>query len=173
MLDTSDNRTPKKSHSQSGAKKPKKPKPKAPEVNQYLKGPVRQNTGSRRRQNTPLSQMNEILCNIVDACITFDNTGMFHQPVKKKDAESYYDIIKNPMDLFTIKSKAKRCDYTHISQFEEDLKLLRTNSELYNGPNHFVTNQAVSILERADLLLQADGDQLKELEQKVADGNQF
>ena len=41
--------------------KPKKSNKPAVENNQYLEGPKRQNTCSRRRQNTPLSQFNEIL----------------------------------------------------------------------------------------------------------------
>lgn len=155
------------SRKKDGSKKQKKPKRKASEENQYLNGPKRQNTCSRRRQNTPLSQFNEILVNIIDSCITFDNTRMFHQPVRKADFPTYYDVIKTPMDLSTLKAKAKRCEYRTVEQFDKDLKLLQSNSELFNGIHHFVTTQAASIMERADLLVQADMFQLKELEEKV------
>lgn len=115
--------------------------------------------------------MNEILVNIVDMCITFDNTGMFHAPVKKRDVPTYYDEIKNPMDLSTLKSKAKRCEYTSIEQFESDLKLLKSNSAQFNGADHFITIQASNILERAELLIQTDIEVLRDLEVKVAAGN--
>lgn len=150
------------------SKKHKKPKRKPSSENpQYLNPPKKAPTSSRRRQNTPLSQFNEVLVNIVDSCITFDNTRMFHQPVKKSDAPTYYDIIKNPMDLSTLKAKAKRCEYKSLAQFQEDMQLMKSNSEAFNGPSHFITQQAANIIERADLLITADFDQLKDLETKA------
>jgi hypothetical protein len=149
------------------SKRNKKPRRKASSDNQYLAGPKRQNTCSRRRQNTPLSQFNEILINIVDDCISGDSSRMFHTPVKKSEVPNYYDIVKNPIDLSTMKSKAKRCEYKTIEDFQKDMELLKSNSVLFNGEGHFVTNFANSILERAGYLIIADEYQLKELEQKV------
>lgn len=148
------------------AKKIKKP---ANNEDQYLNPPKKANMSSRRRQNTPLSQFNEILVNIIDSCITFDNTRLFHQPVKKADVPTYYDLIKNPIDLSGIKSKAKRCEYKTVEEFQSDFKLMKDNSEAFNGPTHFVTIQAVNIIERCELLVQSDMFQLKDLESKVDD----
>ena len=39
---------------------------------------------------------------------TQDQFGMFAEPVTKKVARNYYDIIRNPMDLATMTSKAQR-----------------------------------------------------------------
>ena len=151
----------------SKSNKAKRENKSATENTQYLDGPKRQNTCSRRRQNTPLSQFNEILINIVDSCITFDNSQIFHNPVKKKDVPTYYDTIKNPMDLSTMKSKGKRCEYLTLDQFLGDLRLLKTNSEIFNGADHFITIQAVNIIERAEVLIQTDIEALKDLESKV------
>lgn len=38
-----------------------------------------------------------------------DQYGMFAEPVTEKVARNYYDVIRNPMDLATMSSKAKRC----------------------------------------------------------------
>ncbi len=64
--------------------------------------------GSRKRQNNPEKQFNETLEEIVDKCMATDTTKVFCQPVKKKDAPDYYHRILFPMDLGTIKNKARR-----------------------------------------------------------------
>ena len=65
-------------------------------------------TGSRNRLNNPEKQFNEILEEIADQCIMTDKTRMFMQPVKKKEAPDYHLKIVNPMDLGTMKNKARR-----------------------------------------------------------------
>ena len=52
--------------SQAQKKKKNKKKTEDAELSQYLHGPKRQNQGSKRRQNTPESQFNELLVNIID-----------------------------------------------------------------------------------------------------------
>jgi hypothetical protein len=71
---------------------------------------------------------------IIEACFIFDRSKIFHFPVKKKDAPNYTDIIKNPIDLQSMKNKAKRNEYDTSDQFIGDLELMRTNAEIYNGP---------------------------------------
>ncbi len=65
-------------------------------------------SGSRKRQNNPEKQFNEMLEEIVDKCMTQDVAKVFCQPVKKKDAPDYYHKILYPMDLGTAKNKARR-----------------------------------------------------------------
>lgn len=136
---------------------------------QYNPPPKPQNTTSRRRQNTPLSQFNELLVNIIDSCITYDNTRLFHAPVKKSDVPTYYDVIKEPIDLGTMKSKAKRCEYRTVAAFQNDILLMKTNSEIFNGAHHHVTVQAANIHERCEMLITADMPGLLDLEQKITE----
>ena len=56
--------------------------------------------------------LNQIVEDIVDACITKDTHRIFHQKVKVKDAPGYFDMIKEPIDFSKMKSKAKRRVYT-------------------------------------------------------------
>lgn len=37
-----------------------------------------------------------------------DQYGMFAEPVTEKVARNYYDVIRNPMDMATMSSKAAR-----------------------------------------------------------------
>ena len=135
-----------------------------------MKSPKRFSQSSRRRQNTPQSQFNEIVVNLVDSCITFDNTRLFHFAVKKSEFPTYHDIVKNPIDLSTIKARAKRCEYKTLEEFRNDMKLLKENSVKFNGENSHVTNQAQSILDRMEALIESDLTHIKELEAKVAAG---
>ena len=76
---------------------------------EYLQDSLKlKNAGSRKRQNNPEKQFNEILEDISDKCIIFDSTKMFIQPVKKREAPDYHYKILRPMDLGTVKNKAKR-----------------------------------------------------------------
>jgi ATP-dependent helicase STH1/SNF2 len=105
--------------------------------------------GSRKRRDTTDRQLNEIFEDIVDSCIKFDQTKIFHKPVKKKDYPDYYTIIEKPIDLYEIKNKTKRSEYKNREQFVSDFNLLLKNSEIYNGDTHEVTKQALKINEHA------------------------
>ena len=94
---------------------------------------------------------NELIEDIVDSCIKFDLTKIFHQSVKKKDYPDYYNIIKNPIDLTLIKNKTKRCEYTKLQQFIDDMDLLVNNSIIYNGESHEVTLQAIKIRDHSKM----------------------
>jgi hypothetical protein len=104
---------------------------------------------SRKRRDTPEKTFNEMIEDIIDDCIKFDVTKIFHLPVKKKDYQDYYQIIKNPIDLGTMKNKTKRYEYKTVDQFISDLDLMVHNSFIYNGENHDVTLQANKIRELA------------------------
>jgi hypothetical protein len=104
---------------------------------------------NRKRRDTPEKMFNELIEDIVDSCIKFDLTKLFHQPVKKKDYPDYYTIIKVPIDLTNMKNKTKRCEYTKVQELINDLDLLVNNSMIYNGDQHDVTIQAIKIRENA------------------------
>lgn len=64
--------------------------------------------------------LNEIFGNVIDSCIIYDHSKIYHYPVKKKDAPNYYDVIKNPVDLTSMKNRAKRTEYESREQFMDD-----------------------------------------------------
>ncbi|XP_066530164.1 bromodomain-containing protein 2a [Hoplias malabaricus] len=68
----------------------------------------------------------------------------FYKPV---DASSlglhdYHDVVKNPMDLSTIKSKMDQREYTGALQFAADIRLMFSNCYKYNPPDHDVVAMA-------------------------------
>ncbi|OQV21376.1 Tubulin-specific chaperone E [Hypsibius exemplaris] len=64
----------------------------------------------------------------------------FHHPV---DAEAlacpdYYDVIKHPQDLSTIRSRLDGGVYASVADFAKDIRQMFANCYLYNNPAHNV-----------------------------------
>ncbi|TRX97383.1 hypothetical protein FHL15_001661 [Xylaria flabelliformis] len=55
---------------------------------------------------------------------------------------NYFKIIKKPMDLAMMTEKNHDGEYKTTKDLEKDMKLIVHNSEMFNGPEHEVTNQA-------------------------------
>ncbi|KAA8613527.1 Transcription factor [Pyrenophora tritici-repentis] len=61
-----------------------------------------------------------------------DPTKLFQRKVNKRAVPDYYDIIKEPMALSTIKSKISNKEYKNFSEFVRDLALIPHNAQVYN-----------------------------------------
>ncbi|KAF2689470.1 Bromodomain-containing protein [Lentithecium fluviatile CBS 122367] len=57
----------------------------------------------------------------------------------------YPDFVKNPMDLGTMETKLKGGGYHQIVDFMKDLDQMVTNSELFNGKDHPVTQNGYNM----------------------------
>ena len=51
-------------------------------------------------------------------------------------------MIKQPMDLSTVKKRLKRGHYSTMKQFARDMRLIWTNAQIYNDPDSEVYKQA-------------------------------
>ncbi|KAG5392139.1 hypothetical protein IGI04_022102 [Brassica rapa subsp. trilocularis] len=58
-------------------------------------------------------------------------SGLFLKPVSKKDAPDYFDIVKPPMDLSTIRDKVRKVEYRNREQFRSDVWQIQLNAHLY------------------------------------------
>ncbi|XP_067996603.1 bromodomain testis-specific protein isoform X2 [Melanerpes formicivorus] len=68
----------------------------------------------------------------------------FHQPVDAAalNLPDYYSIIKNPMDLSTIKKRLEHNYYTKAAECIEDFKTMFSNCYIYNKPGHDIVLMA-------------------------------
>ncbi|KAJ4462651.1 putative transcriptional activator SPT7 [Paratrimastix pyriformis] len=57
---------------------------------------------------------------------------IFLQPVSRKDAPDYYDVITNPIDISTIRKRLKSGHYTTGAQFFDEFRLMYRNCREYN-----------------------------------------
>jgi hypothetical protein len=86
--------------------------------------------------------LNQNFARTIELLIKIDSFKIFFTKVKESDAPNYSLIILNPIDLSTIKLKAKRNEYVSQQDFLGDMALLKNNAERYNGPAHEVTKLA-------------------------------
>ncbi|KAJ6377927.1 hypothetical protein OIU78_028202 [Salix suchowensis] len=107
-----------------------------------------------------------ILEGIVDALKDrVEVSYLFLKPVPKKEAPDYLHIIKHPMDLATIKDKARKMEYKNRKEFRHDMWQIAYNAHLYNdGRNPGIPPLADQLLEICDFLLLEKHDSLSEAE---------
>uniref|UniRef100_A0A673TEQ0 Bromodomain testis-specific protein n=1 Tax=Suricata suricatta TaxID=37032 RepID=A0A673TEQ0_SURSU len=68
----------------------------------------------------------------------------FYNPVdiNSLGLHNYYDIVKNPMDLGTIKGKMDNQEYKDAYEFAADVRLMFMNCYKYNPPDHEIVTMA-------------------------------
>lgn len=73
------------------------------------------------------------------------NGNIFHNPIKTSEAPDYYDIVKRPMDLKTVKSRIREGQITSSDEFQRDVYLMFANSLMYNRPGSDIFNMAEEV----------------------------
>lgn len=69
---------------------------------------------------------------IIDNMLNNSASWPFKEPVGIDLAPDYYEIIKNPIDLKTMREKVRRGEYSDVSEFLRDVELLFSNARTYN-----------------------------------------
>ena len=90
---------------------------------------------------------------------------LFLKPVTKKVAPDYYDVIQRPMDLGTIRDKARKMEYKNRYEFRNDVAQIADNAHEYNETRHpHIPPLADELLELCDHLLDESADVLDDAE---------
>uniref|UniRef100_A0A9J2P0D5 Bromo domain-containing protein n=1 Tax=Ascaris lumbricoides TaxID=6252 RepID=A0A9J2P0D5_ASCLU len=134
------------------------------DMDDYLYGP--QKSVQRRRADPRVSmsiQLNEIFGDLR----ALPGTEHLMFPVNAKKVPDYYTIIKNPMDMQTIKKKISENKYELRRQFLADIKQMLDNSRVYNGDNHVITETARKVFEVASVRLMEREPKLISLEKAI------
>ncbi|EDV98656.1 GH22416 [Drosophila grimshawi] len=107
------------------------------------------------------NQLEYILKTVMKSLWNHHYAYPFQQPVnaKKLKLPDYHDIIKQPMDLATIKKRLANNYYWSATEAAADINLIFTNCSLYNKPTEDVIIMA-KVLE--SVFLQAIKDMPKE-----------
>ncbi|XP_062219548.1 transcription factor GTE9-like [Phragmites australis] len=82
---------------------------------------------------------------ILKKLMTHKYSHIFNVPVDvvKLQIPDYFDIIKHPMDLGTVKKKLDSGSYTSPSDFAADVRLTFNNAMTYNPRGHAVHDMAI------------------------------
>ncbi|XP_061114977.1 bromodomain-containing protein 9 isoform X2 [Conger conger] len=75
-----------------------------------------------------------------------DPNGFFAWPVTDAIAPGYSMIIKHPMDFSTMKDKITSNEYTTVTEFKADFKLMCDNAMVYNRPETVYYKAAKKLL---------------------------
>ncbi|KAL8951687.1 MAG: hypothetical protein Q9222_002367 [Ikaeria aurantiellina] len=63
-----------------------------------------------------------------------DPSKVFHRKVNKRALPDYYEVIKEPVALSTLKSKLQNREYQTFAAFVRDCALISHNAQTYNRP---------------------------------------
>ena len=58
---------------------------------------------------------------------------------------TYFDIVKNPMDLGTMENKLKNKEYSSVADYVNDFNLMVDNAILFNGQSHVVSQAGMNM----------------------------
>ncbi|XP_048324556.2 uncharacterized protein LOC112489561 isoform X2 [Ziziphus jujuba] len=92
---------------------------------------------------------------ILDILQRRDKNEIFAQPVNPEEVESYYRIIKEPMDFGTMRAKLQEGLYTSLEQFERDVLLISSNAMHFNSSATVFYKEARAIQELSQRVFQA------------------
>ncbi|CAF3929520.1 unnamed protein product [Adineta steineri] len=86
--------------------------------------------------NKPINnETKKELLNLTDQLSTHKMAWPFQKPVDIKDAPNYYTIIKDPMDLTTLKTKVMNSKFKTICDYIRDVNKIFNNCRLFNPIN--------------------------------------
>uniref|UniRef100_A0A7S1BN05 Bromo domain-containing protein n=1 Tax=Corethron hystrix TaxID=216773 RepID=A0A7S1BN05_9STRA len=153
-------------------KKHKKRQREEEDAELYSTSVIRRGTSNRaergaardRKPHVILAQRFEKLRSAVDRR---PHSGPFRRPVSKNLIPQYFDTIKHPIDLQTIRDKAARYDYASSAEFLADFELMRDNAIKFNGAAHGLAKEASEIYECVRTQIEGSADEFERMEEAV------
>lgn len=85
---------------------------------------------ARRLKRSPHYAVMQALLNEMQA---HPSAWPFAEPVNKDEVADYYEVIKEPMDLFTMEQRLEADAYATLEQFLYDARLIFNNCRKYNN----------------------------------------
>ena len=154
-------------------KKIKKRKREEDEMEVYSSN-RRQGTSNRKergsiRDRRPHVIFSNKLESIRNAVEVRGSAGPFLKPVNGKHYPRYYEMISHPMDLTTIKGKIEKYEYRTADAMLKDFALVKINAVKFNGGGTMLADLAADIYDTAKNMVEANQDELSQLEQAVAE----
>ncbi|KAF9027355.1 hypothetical protein BGZ52_003858 [Haplosporangium bisporale] len=101
-------------------------------------------------------ELSAVCHKLLDQFIKKDMYVLFTQPVDPKLVPDYATVIKNPMDLSTMRAKVERNFYPTIDEFLSDFQLVCDNARLYNAKDTLYWKQADKLWEWGSKAIERD-----------------
>lgn len=106
----------------------------------------------------------EVMLKLISSFFSIAHSIAFHRPVSIKKFPDYLSIVKNPIDLTTIKTKIRHNKYIRYQEFFDDLILMKDNCMKYNGTEHSLTSVAQKMVDMAYEQFEIDKARIEEAE---------
>ncbi|KAM0679343.1 Transcription initiation factor TFIID subunit 1 [Binucleata daphniae] len=109
----------------------------------------------------------EIILNVLQSIFGMQLGSVFHKPVNVKKFTNYLQFVSEPIDLGTIRVKARQNKYKKYSDFVNDIKLMRDNCIKYNGVEHSFSKVAEEMYEIAVKRGKEKQEEIEEAEKNI------
>ncbi|KAJ1034032.1 hypothetical protein NDA18_000904 [Ustilago nuda] len=94
------------------------------------------------REKAAKRKQTQVLLMLLTEVSNHTHGNLFHAPIKEADAPDYYTLIRQPLDIKTIKAKIKEGSIGTAKQLQRALNLMFANSLMYNRPGTEVFRMA-------------------------------
>lgn len=109
---------------------------------------------------------------ILEQLVAKDNLEIFLEPVDASEVPDYSNVIKNPMDLGTMRDKIRGGIYEAIDEMEADFSLMIRNCLLYNDKETIFYRAGVKLKEQGGIVFRQARRELEKsgmIEAPIAD----
>lgn len=119
------------------------------------------------KQKKAKQLLNSLIAQVISQCLNLNFSNAFTRPVSAKKFPDYPKIVKTPIDIGVMRGKTKSNLYSQFCEFEDDLKLMKSNCILYNGEVHGLSVLAGKMLIIAQDTREQKKSEIEELEKLV------
>nr|XP_026498898.1 bromodomain adjacent to zinc finger domain protein 1A isoform X1 [Vanessa tameamea] len=109
---------------------------------------IHEERASKKRSREALERARlepESLATLLRDAMKHKDSWPFHDPVTVEEVPDYFDVIDQPMDFNTIKTKVDEEDYETNEQMLNDVALIFTNCYTYNKDTHPVAKAGMRL----------------------------
>ncbi|XP_024083809.1 peregrin [Cimex lectularius] len=100
-----------------------------------------------------LCPLMSFLRRLLDMIRARDTGEIFIEPVDQTEVPDYSDVVKNPMDLSTMRNKIEAFEYSSLQEFQADFHLMINNCLAYNSKDTIFYRAALKMLDQGGALL--------------------
>merc|ERR1719315_533406 len=118
----------------------------------------------KRRRTDPVITFSSYLETILNELRVMPEAEAFLFPVSSKAVTNYYEVIKRPMDLQTIRDNVQNKKYHSREEFLGDINQMVENSSSFNGEASILTINSKVIMDRVVRRFTENEDRLMKLE---------
>merc|ERR1719367_2655940 len=121
----------------------------------------------KRRRADPVITFSTFLESILNELRVMPEAEAFLFPVSIKAVTNYYDVIKRPMDLQSMRESVQNRKYHSREEFLGDMNQMVENSIAFNGETSILTINCKTIMDRVVMRFTEAEDRLMKLETMI------